>query len=470
MNLTQQQQAAVNHIKNNTGLTLISAIAGSGKTSTLTAIAESIPHNNGLYLAYNKSIATSSTSKFPKGTVCLTTHSLAYRAVVTPNKLKVGIFNYRSIKEKISYTQKCEIVDLIREFCLSKYTDYHEFCKDNKLKKQEPLIGKYLNLMQQGKIEVTHEFYLKLFHIYLAEGLLEYEPFDFIMLDEAGDLNEVTLEIFKLLPSDRKIAVGDPHQNIYSFNHTINCFEVLKDEGTLFPLSETFRVSSKIAKRVSLFCKTYLDPDMEFYSTQPSSGEIKTRAYITRTNSALIERMIQLNQTNTPYSLVRKATEIFKLPLMVANLKYQSFVPNPEYAHIQQDYDQWHEIPELQLDYKTPLSYIGALYSDDIQLSQAIRTLSKYGKNKIFDTYYEAKKHENTHQNYTLTTAHSAKGLEFDEVEISPDLNDSIAPIVTLKKLSDVPLILSREDIESLNLYYVAVTRCTKSLINAAHL
>ena len=123
----------------------------------------------------------------------------------------------------------------------------------------------------------------------------------------------------------------------------------------------------------------------------------------------------------------------------------------------------------MQREYKTPLSYLSSLYSDDIQLSQAIKVVGRYGKAKIFEAYYEAKHHESTKQNFTLTTAHSAKGLEFDEVTIAQDLNDSVAPVIAQLD-ADPESFIDSSQRESLNLYYVAITRCTKSLINAEHI
>ena len=208
---------------------------------------------------------------------------------------------------------------------------------------------------------------------------------------------------------------------------------------------------------------------MQFRSTQQPDDIIKTRAFISRTNSALIDRMILLNQEQTPYSLVRNASDIFKIPLMLANMKYQSFVSNPEYSHLQKDFNEWYENNDIKTRFKSPYSYIASLYDDDVQLKQATRIILKHGKAVLFSTYYEAKSHESTNQPYTLTTAHSAKGLEFDEVSISDDLNDSIAPIIELIKSNPDSVILPDQK-EALNLYYVAVTRCTKRLNNAVHL
>lgn len=468
---TEQQENIISCIKkdNEPKLILVSSIAGSGKTFLLTEIAKEVEHSNGLYLAYNKSIATESKMKFPNTVNCLTTHSLAYRAVITPNKGKYKLtssFTYRDIKEKIRYEDKCFIADLLREFCLSKYTYFPDFAEKMKVTDNIAAICiKYLNYMQEGEIDITHEFYLKLFHVLLDLGKIEYDNFDFIMLDEAGDLNEVTLEIFKLLPSNLKIAVGDPHQNIYSFNHTINCFEELEEDGSLFSMSQSFRVNEDIAARIENFCRYQVNPDMEFRGV-PTDSIITTRAVISRTNISLIKKMIALNEERTPYGLVRKASEIFKIPLMLCSLKYQGYVTDPKYKYLQGLVDEWYEDQSLKQKYKTPLSYITASEEEDLQLKQAVNLIAQYGKSLIFETYREAAKHESVRHNLILTTSHSSKGLEFDEVVIDNDLNDAMMKAVN-QVLSGEITIYHKEYKDIVNLCYVAVSRAKKSLINA---
>lgn len=470
MKYTPEQQAVIDAVHTNEGLYLVKAVAGAGKTTLLTGIA-TMPHTNGLYLAYNKAIATSSQSRFPSTTKCVTTHSLAYQATVKANQLRVGTFTYRDIKDRIKYEQKFTVINLLREFCLSAFTDYPAFADTQHEDDQAltPVVMKYLSQMQSGAINCTHEFYLKLFHIQLANEDITYEPFDFILLDEAGDLNEVTLAIFQLLPSTRKIVVGDPHQNIYSFNHTINCFTLLEGQGTLFTLPQSFRVPDHIARRIDAFCKSYLDKDIVFRGIPAPTTTPVTRAYITRTNSALIGKMVELNNERTPYGLVRKASDIFRLPLMLCSMKYQHFISDPTYKFLQADYDEWYEDPNLQRDFKSPFSYFLSLYDEDIQLVNALKVVLQFSPKIIFKTYYEAKKHENSPQNFTLLTAHSSKGLEFDEVIIAEDLNSSIATIIDYLKVNP-DATLSIPNRESLNLYYVACSRALNRLSNAAYL
>ena len=63
---------------------------------------------------------------------------------------------------------------------------------------------------------MTHDCYLKLFHLKKIINI----DFDVVMVDEAQDSNEVTLDlVMNKISADEtiKIFVGDPHQQIYSF-------------------------------------------------------------------------------------------------------------------------------------------------------------------------------------------------------------------------------------------------------------
>jgi superfamily I DNA/RNA helicase len=473
MNLTSEQQAVVDYAKQVTSneLILIDSVAGSGKTTLLRAIAEELGPQPGLYLAYNKAIATESSKKFPKNIDCRTTHSLAYKATVVPMKLKVGFFGPKQIDEKIPYSDKYNLVEDIREFCLSKFLNYEDYANEYG-RPNIPIANRYLTLMAQGKIECTHDFYLKFFHKMLVEGNINQSYYNLIMLDEAGDLNEVTLEIFKALSGKVKVAVGDPHQNIYTFNHTINCFEQLEGQGTTFKLSKSFRVPAHIAGPVERFCQKYLNPDMEFTGVEAtdSSPDIKTRGYISRTNGGLINKIIELNAEQTPYGLVRKAQEIFKVPLMIAGLKYQGQIYDAAYKHLQDDVDNWYENHNnVRISYSSVLGYLKSKYPEDLALSQAINLVIKHGKSVIFNAYAEAKHHENKKQDFMLLTAHSSKGLEFDEVMLAPDMNTSIEELL-LDIRQEPKKKLQAHEKESLNLYYVACTRALVRLRNASHL
>ena len=78
MPLTDEQQAVVH--SRSEALKVV-AFAGAGKTSTLRAYAKARPERRMLYLAFNNAIAREAGGRFTPNVTCLTTHSLAFRAV-----------------------------------------------------------------------------------------------------------------------------------------------------------------------------------------------------------------------------------------------------------------------------------------------------------------------------------------------------------------------------------------------------
>ena len=94
----------------------------------------------------------------------------------------------------------------------------------------------------------------------------------------------------------------------------------------------------------------------------------------------------------------------------------------------------------------------------------------KYGKSEIFNAYAEAKNHEDKKHDITLLTAHSSKGLEFDEVTLAADMNYSVDMVIERLGVNPYTSITTNPtDRETLNLYYVAMTRALVSLNNAVH-
>ena len=131
MNLTPEQQAIVNYIASpdSIGYTLVNSVAGSGKTTLLSTIASTLSPTKALYLAYNKSIATEASRKFPKTVVCSTVHSLAYKPTVSKYGLQLGTFTYRDMPPYYDYEYKLYLLDLLKKFFLSEYTNFPLFAK-----------------------------------------------------------------------------------------------------------------------------------------------------------------------------------------------------------------------------------------------------------------------------------------------------------------------------------------------------
>jgi hypothetical protein len=83
MNLTQEQQTiceAARDTGEHSSLK-IQAFAGTGKTTTLAAIAQSLPERRFLYLVFNRAAAEEADLKMPSNVSARTAHALAFRSV-----------------------------------------------------------------------------------------------------------------------------------------------------------------------------------------------------------------------------------------------------------------------------------------------------------------------------------------------------------------------------------------------------
>ena len=80
MQITDEQAHAISAFKSGAKNLIVSAYAGTGKTSTLGLISESAPGKKGAYLAFNKAIANAAGQKMPANVRASTFHALAYRS------------------------------------------------------------------------------------------------------------------------------------------------------------------------------------------------------------------------------------------------------------------------------------------------------------------------------------------------------------------------------------------------------
>ena len=77
MKLTEEQEAIRDAYVAGEQL-VVQAGAGTGKTSTLIALAEALPQKRATYIAFNKSIQVEAAKKFGNNVTARTAHSLAY--------------------------------------------------------------------------------------------------------------------------------------------------------------------------------------------------------------------------------------------------------------------------------------------------------------------------------------------------------------------------------------------------------
>jgi superfamily I DNA/RNA helicase len=108
--------------------------------------------------------------------------------------------------------------------------------------------------MKNKEIPATHSFYLKEFQLALYKGDIKLK-YDFVLLDEAQDTNPVTISIFDLINADKKVIVGDTHQQIYAFRGAVDALE--KFNGDKYYLTNSFRFNEMIGNIAIFFLRVW---------------------------------------------------------------------------------------------------------------------------------------------------------------------------------------------------------------------
>ncbi|MEA3513065.1 MAG: AAA family ATPase, partial [Campylobacterota bacterium] len=467
MKITKQQQNILEAI-NKHKVVKINAFAGTGKTTTLKLIANENKNKNILYLAFNSAIKNEAMSIFSNNTNVKTTHGLAFAAIKKNTKIDLSnLVNYRAIdisKEfSITYNQAIATLKIFENFCNN---TKDEIIKDDI---EHTSAKKMFDYMLINKLKPTHSFYLKYYYLLLKNEQIPQFNYDIIMLDEAQDTNEVTLGIFETLKSKTKIYVGDEHQQIYSFRGSQNALNKIKSDKKLY-LSCSFRFNNNIASYANKLLNIFKNEEVKIDTLENVDTTIQTHGYISRTNATLISTIANRIENRKPFVTVRNPIEIFSLTSEVyyflnddkKNIKRNRFL---------KDFDSEDDL----VDYAKEV--------EDYELKSALKVAREY-KEKIFEFEDTAMKFYKAWENRKnngferrieeilfLTTAHTAKGLEWDSVTVADDFTDFADLIVdfgcdSLKEFKkEQEFISNQELLDEFNLFYVAITRAKKNII-----
>jgi len=346
----------------------------------------------------------------------------------------------------------------IDELLLEEYKNFSspqdaikEILKNNKdliLKGVKTVLSK----MKTKEIPATHDFYLKLFALHQPK--LNY---DIILIDEAQDISGVMIGLIQSQKAN-KIYVGDMHQQIYRFRFAINSLKQIDLEQ--YNLSKSFRFGNEYALHLqnllSVGYKKLNDTPLNLkgvrHKTKIGIKFINKKhqiCIIARSNLTLFEMVLQYTSNNkkiyfegnyASYSFMNKV--VFSL----LKLKQKDF---SEISHsLIKQFDSFDEIKKY------------ANETQNYQLKSMISLVDKY-ETKLFHFNKEIKNslvQTKEGANIIFTTAHKAKGQEYDQVIMA---NDFIT-------LNDIEQSLNEIDvdyyklIEELNIFYVAASRAKK--------
>ena len=460
MKLTNEQNLILSSLYEE-DLIKIFAFAGTGKTTTLKEIAKAYPKARILYLAFNKSIEREAKGKFPRNVEVKTVHALAYKYV--GRFFEIQNLNTAVVADlfDMDYMSAYEVVNSFEAFCNSDVLSFEEldvpYADFAKIIYQK---------MKDKEIAASHSFYLKEFHLKLANREIRLN-YDIVLLDEAQDTNPVTFAIFNLISAAKKVAVGDRHQQIYAFRGAVNALS--KFNGKECYLTNSFRFNDKIAKNATYFLNVWKNEQNTIKGLE-TKKDIKTKAILSRTNAYLIEKTASFIKDEVKFKFVREPYSVFGLSLNLLRLKNKEEL-DKQFSYLN------------KFDYGELLAMSESEEFNDIEMKTALNIVEKYNK-ALVGCYLKAKEYfydRELKPEYYLSTAHTSKGLEWDEVTLLEDFNNLYAKVAALMKEKNIKDVEPYYFIKSLaknnyqgvadlenevNLFYVAYTRGKVKVIN----
>ena len=451
MRLTDEQVAAVDAFSGGDHLRTI-AYAGAGKTSTLVSMARARPQASGLYVAFNKAIASDAGAKFRGTRVdCRTAHSLAYRTVkgmgYSDEKMRASLTS-RALKlprvelPHIGGLVGSLVVGTIRRFCQSAdncISIYHvpKLAKPVDDDVWLQIRATIANLAEDvwshmvaldDTTPLGHDGYLKLWALHAPQL---HDAYRYILIDEAQDLNPVLIGV---LAAQRcqLVSVGDSHQQIYAWRGAIDALEQLP--GHICRLTQSFRFGANIAAHANSLL-------IAMGETHPLRGNGRTddivcdpdsaaTAILCRTNAGVIDQLLTELMLDARVYIPGGAGELTALIEDAERLQDGAPARTADLL----GFRAWREVCEH------------AETEEGAGLRVLVSLVDSYGCHALLKALGQVL-NTPTPGCVTISTAHKAKGLEWSQVEIAGDFMKT-----------------GKIDIAERRLFYVACTRAKSEL------
>ncbi len=442
---------------------VVQALAGTGKTTTLKLLAEALPDKQGTYIAFNKSIVEEAVTKFPPNVRCRTAHSLAYGQVGIHYKNRMSNHSRITLKlvgewlgvEKIGYRVQKDshtldeaqvanlVISSVGNFCKStdsRITKDHieipflaSFDKKqvaNFQKEILPFANKAWDDIQEkeGFLKFDHDYYLKIWQ--LSSPKINS---DFILFDEAQDADPVMLSIIEAQHHAQRIYCGDQFQAIYEWRGAENALSKVKVDQSLW-LTQSFRFGAAIASEANDILG-FLDAPVEVKGQSSIKSSVEKlsspKAILCRTNAGVIQQVMNELGKNRKVAILGRTQELIDFAEACGKLQNGKKTSHYELT----PFNSWAEVK----------IYVAKYPKETHEIKTMIDLVDRFGVTALIDALKQVV-HESD-SDVLISTAHKAKGREWDTVKLA---GDYLHP-------TDM-------DVEDLRLAYVSVTRAISKL------
>lgn len=471
---TPEQTAAVEAALTGENL-VITACAGSGKTSTLRLIADALAPARGTYIAYNKAIQLDAAASFPSNVACRTAHSLAYGAVGKhyQARLKARRMTGKQLAQVMEIEDgypldqfgenvltpaslASKVMQTVNAWCHSADDASGEsFVKAaGKVVFDIPgaeevsydlaqFLGKHAARAWQtdlrhtsGRLPFSHDMYVKVWALGGINGDTPPRiPGKFLLYDEAQDADPCIAAVV-LAQDAQLIAVGDECQAIYGWRGAVDAMATWPAQHRV-ALTKSFRFGQAIADEANVFLGA-LNAPLRVVGHDPIEsvvGEVDAPdAVLCRTNGEVVAQALVAHDRGRTFAIVGGTQAIRKFAEAAEQL-------------MRGERAAWHADLGAFARWADVVQYVKDEGSD---IGTLVRMVEAYGADTLYEVCDNAR--DEGEADVVLSTAHKAKGREWDRVLIGGDF----APSEDRERSG-----LSRSEAM---LMYVAVTRAKLAL------
>lgn len=464
--LTPEMEAILAHAP--TTSMKVEAGAGAGKTTLLVSYAKKWADHRGLYLCFNAAIAKEAKSRFPSHITASTAHSYAFRSrnVGRHSSRLTGKIRKNDLRDaRIEFN--CDalsedkmvkaVIKGIENFCNSAGTNLTPtmcglgYVPRTAQERIMPLIGRvidrFINYETSG-LPFTHDIYLKNMEMHGQLGA----EFDYIMVDEAQDLNPLLLSLIAKAGKP-VVYVGDRKQSIYAFRGSVDALSEI--DAKTYPLSQSWRFGAPVdAISNFILAETSVPTSWKLKGKPGHTTEVVEYAgsaapyslVLSRTNSRLFEGLVRIK---VPFHVIG-GFDAIAIQLLSA-LALSRGAPRRDIRDpLVMGYRDWGEMVADAKD------------GDDPEVRRIVKIIDDYGESlvQIIDYLKSIHSADIGAARLVLSTAHKAKGLESSSVVVL----DDFLTIEDLKaKKQDKKLNWVDFD-QELHLLYVSITRAIDQL------
>ena len=474
----------------------INALAGTGKTTTLTLLAHGPLANTKVqYITFNARAAQDSRRKFGQNTTACTAHSHAWRSFYPgATRTMAEVFGSRLVQTSLfgemaqaatddsrlrrSFTAVARALRLERSGWRAGISPIlqvlDEFMKSgeirisrshiptaivtlafrmNAMENLDVLVAEAQKLWERqidasSTLPIPHGLYLKLVS-------LSPQPFnaDVVLFDEAQDASAPMLAIIEahVARGGRLIMVGDKHQHIYAWAGALNAIDNIAskypESSLVLPLCQSYRFGQDIADAGNIFLDA-MEADYRLVGLGPRGittphGDTKTILF--RSNVKMIMEILATQKIDPTKKIhvVGGTKEMVSVLNDLSNLYSGNIVKGSELA----GFADWTELKSFA---ETPL---GASYSPLVTLVERLR-------GSVGGITAGLRKNEASPDkaDFILSTVHKAKGAQWKSVKLSEEFQNVWESSVIIDKRTQEECYVMPAH-EELALQYVAATR-----------